>query len=130
MTKKKITRGVRRDLATKSDPVEQDPSAFLLGGSAELEKNDSKEAVPRMGRPPLEEEIKRAEIGLRLSDSKALELLGVQWSMEAGSKTSLTVTPIVRSVIAKILPLLKELPEAPTDEDHLRELLEQKLSKL
>lgn len=130
MTKKKITRDVRRDLATKSDPVEQDPSAFLLGGSAEIEKSDSKEAAPRMGRPPLEEEIKRAEIGLRLSDSKALELLGVQWSIEAGSKTSLTVTPIVRSVIAKILPLLKELPEAPTDEDHLRELLEQKLSKL
>lgn len=126
MPKKKPAASVRRDLA--STPTPESPTDFLLGGRAEL-GDPRAQQQPKVGRPPLDEEIKRAEIGLRLEDSKAIELLGIQWSIATGSKTSLKVTPVVRSVIALVVPLLQNLEVPPRDEDHLRELLAEAFEK-
>ena len=86
------------------------------------------EAPPtRIGRPPLTEEITRTDIGLRDEDLRVLKRIGLDWTDITREKTAIKVTPIVRSVIAVVLPALQDLDEAPRDEDHLRELLKQKL---
>jgi len=86
------------------------------------------EAPPtRIGRPPLAEDITRTDIGLRDEDLRALKRLGLDWTDITREKTAIKVTPIVRSVIAVLLPTLQNLDEAPRDETHLRELLRQKL---
>jgi hypothetical protein len=81
----------------------------------------------RIGRPPLAEEITRTDIGLRDEDLRVLKRIGLDWTDVTREKTAIKVTPIVRSVIAVVLPALQDLDEAPRDEDELRELLRQKL---
>ncbi len=81
----------------------------------------------RGGRPPRPETTKRADVFLRLSDARALERLGPDWAEATDTMTSIKVTPIVRSLVAVMMPILQDL-DPPTDEDQLREFLRERLA--
>ena len=50
-------------------------------------------------------------------------LLMAQWTIKSKSKSRMGLSPIVRSVMAVMLPVLESLEEVPDDENDLRELL-------
>jgi len=77
----------------------------------------------QIGRPSLEEEVMQKSIKLRQEDVDKLELLMAQWTIKSKSKSRMGLSPIVRSVMAVMLPVLEELEETPDGEDDLRELL-------
>lgn len=123
MSKKKNVTKLRSDLSSEK----HDKMDFLLGGSAELvEASEAAKEAPtksKGGRPPRKEKTKRVDVFIRLSDARAIERLGLDWAEETDSLRSMKVTPIMRSLAAIMVPVLESLPEAPVDEEHLRELL-------
>lgn len=108
-----------------------DPAALLVGGRSEFEAPVvASESEPNVGgRPPLVEEVKRRDVALRLTDAQQLELLGPQWMIASSAEVSIKVTPIVRSVMALMMPVLKDLEEIPTDEFDLRRILARALTE-
>lgn len=82
----------------------------------------------QIGRPSLEEEVMQKSIKLRQEDVDKLELLMAQWTIKSKSKSRLGLSPIVRSVMTVVLPVLEELQEIPDSEDDLREILTQAIS--
>ena len=111
---------------------------FLSGGnssvkslaettSSEPERSEQIEVeVPApatsMGRPPLSEEVKRIQVGLRKADLKALDTVLYTWRQHGDSKLNTTST--IRSVLATVLPILEQI-EFVENEHELRSQLEE-----
>lgn len=112
----------------KKTSATQSPADLVRGGRSKL-TSSKREEKNVGGRPPLTEKVKRRDVALRKKDAQQLELLGPQWAIEAESENSIKVTPIVRSIVALMMPVLQNLDEIPTDEQHLREILADELEK-
>lgn len=81
--------------------------------------------APSMGRPPLSEEVKRIQVGLRKADLKALDTILYTWRQHGDSKLNTTST--IRSVLATVLPLLEQIEFAENEQElrtHLEELFQ------
>ena len=130
--RKNPVRDVRHDLARAP---EQDAADFLMGGKSELKPppeaapSDSAPAT-KMGRPARKKRVKRGELGLWREDWRGIERLALEWSDSLDSDSTVKVTQVVRSVMSQMMPLLQDLPEAPRDEEHLCELLEERRRSL
>ncbi len=113
----------RKKLSMPTAPRERKTAtakSFIEG--AKSDQLQTQKAV-QIGRPSLEEEVMQKSIKLRQEDVDKLELLMAQWTIKSKSKSRMGLSPIVRSVMAVMLPVLESLEDVPDSEDDLRELL-------
>ncbi len=118
----------RKSLSMPSAPRKQKTvtaKSFIEG--AKSDQLSAQKSV-QIGRPSLEEEVMQKSIKLRQEDVDKLELLMAQWTIKSKSKSRMGLSPIVRSVMAVMLPVLENLEDVPDSEDDLRALISEVLN--